>query len=182
MRIISGKYKNFTLYLPKNIKFRPTSELIKEALFSSLGNKIHDSYFLDVFSGSGSVGLEAVSRGASFVCFIENDRFALEILKKNIEKLNLKKFTRIYPYNFFQALKILFKEKRFFDIIFADPPYEEGFINKFLTAISKFMVLNEEGILILQHSKREEVNFFRDFIIKKQLIHGDSIITFLKRR
>jgi 16S rRNA (guanine(966)-N(2))-methyltransferase RsmD len=120
LKIVAGIYKNRLLKAPKGDKTRPTSSLVRESLFNICRNDIEGVRFLDLCAGSGGVGLEALSRGASFAAFVEKSPFALPALYHNIETLKVQNETRVYKSDVTSTLKKLSG----FDIVYADPPYE----------------------------------------------------------
>ncbi len=128
MRIISGKFKNKKLYFPKNLKTRPLKDIVKENIFNILDHsnniniEIKNSNVIDLYAGTGSFGLECLSRGTSRVFFVENDLYALKNLKKNIEDLNIAHKAIVYSQDVFKFLDNLVLEKKF-DLAFLDPPY-----------------------------------------------------------
>ncbi len=184
MRIISGKYKKTNLYLPKKINFRPTSDFVKESLFSSINNFLLNSIFLELFCGSGNIGFEALSRGAKKVYFVDNNNFSIKILKKNIKILNISNEEYvILKKSFDVAIEYFYESKIFFDLIFADPPYEKGFFDKVLNKVMEFNILKENGLLMIEHSKREKFNIdLKALELFKILEYGDKKISFFKRR
>uniref|UniRef100_A0A7C4UBY9 16S rRNA (Guanine(966)-N(2))-methyltransferase RsmD n=1 Tax=candidate division WOR-3 bacterium TaxID=2052148 RepID=A0A7C4UBY9_UNCW3 len=168
MRIISGILGGRKIKYPPNI--RPTSEKVREAIFSMMDVK--DKLFLDLFAGSGAVGIEAYSRGAKEVWFVEkNERIHL-ILKENIKSLGVN--GKAIRGNVFNVIKNLKKD---FDIIFLDPPYDENLVQK--TLLSLKGRINSDTIIIIESSKRElfEINNFEKIKEKK---YGETIITILK--
>ena len=143
MRIIAGKYRHRMLDFPKdNPDLRPTKDMAKEALFSIIGARIKDARFLDLYAGVGSIGLEAVSRGARAAVFVDRD---VRYIRANTQKLGCTNI-RIYRNDAQRALSILQKKKEVFDIIFLDPPYRDG-----LFAVSAcFGILRSGGLLIVE--------------------------------
>ena len=141
MRIISGKFKGKKLFLPKDKNTRPLKDLVKESIFNLLEHSaqikkmIENTSVLDLFSGSGSFGLECISRGSQDVYFFENYRLAIKVLKKNILSLNRINNFKIFEkdcFDYFNSKNILDKK---FDIIFIDPPYKDSKINKLIENI-----------------------------------------------
>ena len=128
MRIISGKFKNKKLYFPKNLKTRPLKDSVKENIFNILNHsnninvEIKNSNVIDLYAGTGSFGLECLSRGTSRAFFVENDLYALKNLKKNIKDLNIAHEAIIYSQDVFKFLDNLVLQKKF-DLAFLDPPY-----------------------------------------------------------
>ena len=185
MRVISGEYKRFNLFIPKNIKFRPTTNKVKEAIFSSINSYITPkTIFLDLFCGSGSIGIEALSRNVANVYFVDNSTFSIEILRKNLSLLNVDRSKyKIFKIDYIKAIKYFFKkEKIFFDVIFADPPYNKNYIQPFLNVLNDNLILNLHGIIILQHSKKEKFIIPKNLFLKKILTHGETNISIIERR
>lgn len=123
LRIIGGEFKGRLLKTPKGNTTRPTQSMVREALFNICQNCITNSCFLDLFAGSGSMGFEALSRGASHVSFIEKDKNAACCIRENIEHLQVQAKSTLYPIDFRIALKKLEKKGELFDLIYIDPPY-----------------------------------------------------------
>lgn len=123
LKINGGSFKGLSLYTPAGSTTRPTSNMLREAVFNICQHKVQQAHFLDVFAGTGAMGLEALSRGAAHATFLENERNALSCIKKNIEKLSVKDKTSILPIDVLAALKKL--EGQTFDLIYIDPPYGE---------------------------------------------------------
>lgn len=147
MRIVSGIYKGRKLLAPKGLKTRPTSERVREAVFSMLYGRVEDAAFLDLFAGSGAVGLEAVSRGATHATFVESDREALRCLEKNIAALEAEDQASIVKGDAIQVLKKMSKQEKSFDIIYADPPYDKGQALKTPDSLLVLKVCDTSGVL-----------------------------------
>ena len=184
MRIIAGNLKGSTLYMPKDKNTRPLRDLTKESIFNLLTHskkillELKQSNVLDLYAGTGSFGLECLSRQAKSVCFIEKKKDAIEILEKNIEKLKVKKNAYIFLDDVFDLIKrhSIFKSK--FDLIFCDPPFKDSNIEKLIQLICNNNVLQKDGILILHrniNTKEKLPNYFK--IIDERL-YGISKITF----
>ena len=158
MRIIAGQFKNHSLITPKGSTTRPTSSQLRETLFNICQNRIEDSVFLDLFAGSGAVGLEALSRGAKHSTFVENDPQAFKCIKENIEKLKVKEQAKLLPGDVFVNLKKLIKNGEKFSIIFADPPYNAysgkvSFGLQTLLTLDQGDLLDEGGVLFIEDAK-----------------------------
>jgi len=151
MRIIGGKFKGRTLATPKGNETRPSSSQLRETLFNLCRSRIEDAEFLDLFAGSGSVGFEALSRGATSVTFVDRSKNALECLKKNAKTLEV--HPKIYFGDVFDTLKRLSFKKSPFDIIFADPPYALGLGQKTLNFVETSSLLKIGGYLIIEEAK-----------------------------
>ncbi len=184
MRIITGKFKNQYIYIPQKIHFRPTSNKVKESIFSSLGEKIIDSNFLDLFSGSGNIGIEALSRGAKQVFFIDNNLKSINLIKYNLKSFKISdKYFKIIKNDFKKALKFLNNQNIKFDIIYADPPYEKNFLKIVLKYLDNYNILSNSGIFLLEQSKREKFNeTLINLELFKILEYGDTIVSFYKRK
>jgi len=180
MRIGGGEFRGRTLRTPKGDATRPTSGMVRETLFNILTPSLTDARFLDLFAGCGSVGLEALSRGATFATFVEKDRLALDCLRGNIATLQVEAQTQVLPYPVERALKYLIQRPEPFDIIFLDPPFREvGAYLTVLQIIAGSRLLTAAGIVIAQHAPRvklsegvEDLNRYREREI------GDNILSF----
>jgi len=160
IRIIAGKLKNREIKgIPKDKEIRPILSRIKKSLFDIIRPKISGAKFLDLYAGTGSVGIEAISRGADLVIFVEVDEKLVRILKKNLERFKIENQVEVYQRDILLGLDWLsdFKGEKFFDIIFIGPPYKENLTNKTLELISQSGILKENGIIVAQHHKKEKV-------------------------
>ena len=184
MRVISGKLKGKKILLPKDNLTRPLRDLVKESIFNLLehSNKLNISItnanVLDLFSGSGSFGLEIISRGAEKVTFVENYSPAYEILSKNIINLRCQNESEIINANCFDYIDKLNKEEFRFDLIFLDPPFKEKKINSLIEKIKNKELLNKDGIIILHRHKKDDVVLTSYLNIIEQRSYGISKITF----
>ena len=192
MRIIAGKFKGIKLYAPIDKKIRPLKDIVRESIFNFLthSNKIlfqlEQSNVLDLYSGTGSFGLECVSRGAAKVVFIEKKKEAIKILEKNIKKLKVEDETKIFSDDIFNVIK---KYDKFFfdqlsdmklDLIFCDPPFKDTKINDLIKLIISKNILKKNGIIILHRHKNTEERFTVDFKIVDKRVYGLSKIIFGK--
>jgi 16S rRNA (guanine966-N2)-methyltransferase len=181
MRVISGVAKGRPLFLPAKSKARPTSDRIKEALFNIM-EPVTGKSFLDVFAGSGSVGIEALSRGAALSVFIEKEPTHCEYILRNVKRCGFTENYDICNAELTKALSLLEKASKRFDIIFADPPYEAGLVDKTLECVADGKLSQSDGMIILQHSKREVPDWKqgRGIIVVDQRTYGDTLLTFLQ--
>jgi 16S rRNA (guanine966-N2)-methyltransferase len=183
MRIISGDFRGKKILPPKDKLTRPLKDLTKESIFNIIKHsklldiRLENSNILDLFSGVGSFGLECLSRGAASVTFLENYKEVLTVLKKNIENLKQKNYSRVIERDALaeKTLKILDNK---FEIIFMDPPYKEKKLMGLLNTIIKLKLLKDNGVIIIHRHKKEEDIFPSKFnlIIKKN--YGISKIIF----
>ena len=186
MRIISGDLRGSALYITKDKTTRPLKDRVRESIFNLLihSNKISfqlaRSNVLDLYVGTGSFGLECLSRQARSVCFIEKAKDARKILEKNIEKLKVKKNVDIFFDDVFDLIKKqkIFKQK--FHLIFCDPPFKDLNIEKLIQLICNNNVLRKDGILILHRNKNTKEKLSNYFKIIDERIYGISKVTFGK--
>ena len=186
MRIIAGKLKGTTLHMPKDKNTRPLKDLARESIFNLLTHsknmflEISVSNVLDLYSGTGSFGLECLSRQARSVCFIEKKKDAIKILEKNVEKLKVKNKIKIFFSDIFELIKKqnIFESK--FDLIFCDPPFKDTNIEKLIELIFNKNLLNKNGIIILHRSKNAEEKLPNYFEIVDKRTYGISKIIFGK--
>ena len=183
MRIISGNCKGKKILEPNDISTRPLKDMTKESIFNIIlhSNKfnidIKNSNVLDLFSGVGSFGLECLSRGSSFLTFIENYKEVLPILKKNIYNLNYQNNSSVIEKNIFDELNFETLNKKY-DIIFVDPPYKEKKLPLLFKKIIESKILNQDGVIIIHRHKKEEDEFPNNFNIIEKKTYGISKIVF----
>ena len=184
MRIIAGKFKGKKLFLPQDKNTRPLKDLVKESIFNLLEHsakikkKIEDASVLDLFSGSGSFGLECISRGSQDVYFFENYSLAIRILKKNILLFDQNNNSKLFEedcFNYFNSKNVLNKS---FDIIFVDPPYKELKINKLIENIIEKKILNKGGIIIIHRHKKDKLEITKKIKILDIRNYGISKVYF----
>ena len=184
MRIISGKFKGKKINLPKDKVTRPLKDLVKESVFNVIkhSNKIHinieKSIILDLFSGSGSFGLEAISRGAKKCFFIENYPIVLEVLNKNIKNLKCEENCNVINSDCFNFIESLENNKLKFDIIFLDPPYKEEKINYLIEKIFEKKMLSKNGIIIIHRHKKDTIKLSEKLNLLDSRLYGISKIVF----
>ena len=174
MRIIAGSLKGRNLLTLKGNQTRPTMELVRESIFSSLYN-FAGKKILDLFAGSGIMSFEALSRGAVFCDLVENSHKVCQMLKINAEKLTCEQLCNIY----FQKVEVFLKTANSkYDIIFLDPPYEKGYVNKIVKSILEKDILNEKAVIVLEHSAREPLLEIKAI---KQKKFGRTMISFINK-
>ncbi len=153
MRIISGKARGTKLYTLEGINTRPTLDRVKESIFNIIQNEIPNCIFLDMFSGSGAIGLEAVSRGAKKAILCDSSKEAIEIIKKNIQKTHFEKAIELYCEKFDNVLKNRIAEK--IDIAYIDPPYQTNFAIETIKLLLEKKLLKETSIIIVETDRDE---------------------------
>ena len=155
MRVIAGKWKSKRLNSPKTEKTRPTLDRVKEALFSMLSPYIQDAVVLDLFSGTGNLGIEALSRGASFAYLNDVNYEAVKVIYSNVQLTNYENYAKITKKDYEKCLKALNEEKVKFNIIFLDPPYESKVEEKVLSLISNSDLIHKDTLIILESDKEK---------------------------
>jgi 16S rRNA (guanine966-N2)-methyltransferase len=179
MRIIGGKARGRKLLVPKKTEIRMTSDRVKESLFNIL-SPVEGITFLDLYAGTGNVGIEAISRKAKKVVFIEKSNLHVEILKKNIDLCGFNRDCEIIADTVKNGIRTLAVRQELFDIIFADPPYEKNMIRETLRLLSEYPLMAKNGIIVMEHSLKEECTGEGDFVVTDQRKYGDTGISFLK--
>ena len=186
MRIIGGKFKGKKLLLPIDKKTRPLKDLVKESVFNLLENSnkyqvvLKNSAVLDLFSGSGSFGLECISRGVEKIVFSENYPSVINILKRNISNINGDKFSKIIERNCFDLISSNILQNQRFDIIFLDPPFKDGEMKSLIDQIKKIKIVDINSILIIHRNKKSDDNISKYLNIIEEKNYGLSKIFFCK--
>lgn len=191
MRITGGTARGKVLLTPRGQTTRPTDARTRETLFNMLAEEIVDARFLDLYSGSGAIGLEALSRGAASCAFVEQNKSAAALIRKNLEHCNWQNQGVIWPCAVAVALRKLTQQNQQFDIIFADPPFDkQKEWDDFAIDIDKValllhnstVVLPDRGVLIVQHSFRLSLDFSTVFECVQERRAGESMLSFFQRK
>jgi len=178
MRVISGAAKGKLLKTPKGLHTRPTSAKVKEALFSMIHFYIPGSIVLDLFSGTGSLGIEALSRGAEKAYFVDNHPKSIQTIKENIHSTGYDAKSVIFFCDAQKAIQKLASAGEQIDIVFMDPPYHEDILFPCIDAIIEKKVLKKAGILIIEHDQKDELPERIDILSKiKERRYGNTRIT-----
>ncbi|MGI9951101.1 16S rRNA (guanine(966)-N(2))-methyltransferase RsmD [Moorellaceae bacterium AZ2] len=177
VRIISGTARGRHLKVPPGRITRPTSDRLREALFNIL--QVREKSFLDVFAGSGAVGIEALSRGASRAAFIEKDPLALKALRDNLWLTGFSGRAQVIPLDVSQAARQLARQGYQFDFIFLDPPYGQGLGEKVLPLFVP--LLTEGGWLVLEIGSKEVVPTVRGIVLQESRRYGDSLLNLYQK-
>lgn len=157
MRIISGLAKGRKILSPDSMETRPTLDRIKESIFNIIQNKVYDATVTDIFSGTGSLGLEAASRGAKQCYLVDRSPSAYSYLKKNVENLKFEDICTTLNMDAYESLKHYDKKGITFDIIFIDPPYAKNMIPKAVEMVFQMNLLKEDGIIVTKIDSGEEI-------------------------
>ena len=180
MRVIAGKAKGHRLKFPKGTTTRPATDLVRGAIFSMLGNLAKGwSNVLDLYSGSGAMGIEALSRGAEWVDFVDNEPRCCGIIKENLEKTRLTGNSRVHCRSVEKAISALDKE---YDIILMDPPYSNSSIGKVIRQIAESPLVTQDTTLVVTHSPRVPLSSeYGELKSVKEQRHGDSCISIYQK-
>ena len=177
MRVISGKLKGRVLKGYNIEGTRPTMDRVKESLFASIQDYIDDAIVLDLFAGSGNLGIEAISNGANICYFVDNNRECIKVINENINNFNINNQSVVLNKDYLKALND-FNIK--FDIIFIDPPYKYNIKKELLDIILNNNLLNDNGIIVFEYSNDEEINN-NNFRLLKSKKYGDKYISIYKK-
>lgn len=184
MRVISGMARGKKLISSQGLETRPTLDRVKEALFNKIQFNIKDADILDLFSGSGALAIEALSRGASSAVLCDNSNKAIKIIIKNLEDTRVADRAKVINKDYLQTLNKLRKESKKFDIIFLDPPYKSDYIVKSLENILKYDLLTEDGIIIAEtddKNKIEEIKNIKNIKIYDTRKYGIAYVIFIRK-
>ncbi len=183
MRIISGEFKSRKLDFKCSPSVRPMTDRMKETLFNILGETVRGARVLDLFAGSGSIGLEALSRGAEQVTFVEVDPANCKIILKNIESLGIGKKAKVVTKDAFLAIKRLESEGEKYGLIFTDPPYDKGLMKKILLDLDQSDILSPHARVISHHSAHEGLpDMLTSLLVERSKEIGQARLSFLYRK
>lgn len=176
MRVVSGLYRHRELVMPQGNKTRPSKDMVKEGLFSALSIKTNDAVVLDLFSGSGALGIEALSRGAKFAYLIDNDLEAIRAIKQNIRNLKIVNAS-VHHTDYKAALTNFQKEGTKFDLVLLDPPYKDNIYNEIVGFLIKNNLLNSNAVIVTESDHELPFNINCKKI--KNYKYGKTLITIL---
>jgi len=182
LRVIAGKFKGRKLLKPDSKDIRPTRDIVKEALFNILGPGIAGMSFLDLYAGTGSVGIEACSRGASEVVFCELKEDAIGVLEKNLANLDIADSCRVVKGDVMSVLSARYALNRSFDIVFMDPPYRDDLAKKTLNAICVYDIIAPQGLALCEHYAEEDLpEVIGCLSLLEKRRYGNSAISFYRK-
>jgi 16S rRNA (guanine(966)-N(2))-methyltransferase RsmD len=183
MRIIAGKYRGRKIGFPKSPHIRPTQDKIREALFNVLARSISGVNALDLFAGSGAIGIEALSRGAKNVTFVDNNFKCVRIIKENLRNIDIEHMANILKMDALRAIKKLSETGNKFDIVFLDPPYYKGLSKKTLISLNQYDILSDTNIIVAEHFKKDILAYnISNIILCKQKRFGDTVLSFYRKK
>ena len=180
MKVISGTLKGRTIEGYDIEGTRPTMDRVKESLFATIQEYIKDSIVLDLFAGSGSLGIEAISNGAKLCYFIDNNNEVIKTLNKTMTNFNIKDKSRIILSDWKKFLNESSKNNTKFDLIFIDPPYNYDVYEKILTKVSELNLLNDKGLIILEHQNLKLKDEYNSLKLYKQKKYGNKSVNIYK--
>ncbi|MHB9097105.1 MAG: 16S rRNA (guanine(966)-N(2))-methyltransferase RsmD [Syntrophales bacterium] len=182
MRIIGGEARGRRIRLPRGCRIRPTADRVKESLFDIL-HPLDGASFLDMFAGCGNCGLEALSRGAGRAVFLEKEPRLADAIRENLRLLGFEGRAEVIAADAEQGVRRLAKRAERFDVLFADPPYDEGFLPEIMKWLEGADILTDSGLIVLQHSVREalEGSCVQAMAVADQRRYGDTMLSFLKK-
>lgn len=184
MRIISGSARGRSIYAPKGLSTRPTTDRVKESLFGILQFRIAGAAVLDLFSGSGGLGLESLSRGAKSAVFNDADRESVRVIKSNLQMLGFEDRATVFNLNADACLKLLAQKEQKFDLIFLDPPYDKGLEIEAVERIDTLGLLSPGGRIVIEHAAKTRVELpsavGKLLFVADTRKYGDTSISFLE--
>mgnify|MGYP001947353973 CR=1 FL=1 len=183
MRIIAGKWKGHPVKAVPSNKTRPTGDKIREAIFQMIGPYFEGGNCLDLFAGSGALGLEALSRGMEKAILVDIQKNAVETIHHNINRLHAEEITEVYRNDAFRALKALRKRELKFDLIFLDPPYHKVSYEKLLEAVVSSDIIKQDTYIVCEHDAENNLTFSTDDIsmIRREIYNKTTAITIFKK-
>jgi 16S rRNA (guanine966-N2)-methyltransferase len=183
MRIITGSAKGLKLKTPRGQAIRPTGDRVKEAVFNILAAYIQDATVADIFAGTGNLGLEALSRGAERAVFVDNSNTSMNLLKENAVRAKLSERAEYLRTDAVSAINRFTQDKRLFQLIFCDPPYNRGHVNVILQRIDGADILDPDGVVVIEHSKHEPITAqLLRLTLKRSEHFGETTVSFLQGR
>ncbi|MDO8494052.1 MAG: 16S rRNA (guanine(966)-N(2))-methyltransferase RsmD [Deltaproteobacteria bacterium] len=180
MRIIAGNAKGRRLKSPKGQEIRPVLDQVKEAIFNILWD-VTDFTVLDLFAGTGSMGIEAISRGAQEVVFVDNLPASVRLIRDNLRICQMMEQGKVLKQPVGKAIATLSKQNRSFDLIFVDPPYLKRFVNRTLRKLAESPLVHEKTIIITEHHPKEPIEESNGLTLTDQRKYGQTVISFLKK-
>ena len=178
VRVISGSARGLKLNTPGDDRVRPTTDRVKESMFNIVQDWVYDSQVLDLFAGSGALGIEALSRGASQAVFCDNSLDSIKIIKSNIENARVADRSQIVSGDFKRCLRDMEAKNQSFDMIFVDPPYYEGLFEEVLDTIRSCKILKKDGIVIVEHDAKKPIGQVEGLEVYKEKKYGITMLTF----
>lgn len=183
MRVIAGEKRHLLLKTLNDLSIRPTTDKIKETLFNMIQFDIAGSNFLDLFAGTGAIGIEALSRGADFACFVDNSSASIKVINENLEHTKLLDKAYVLKRDASCAIETLEREDRVYNIVFMDPPYDKKLYVPVFEKLEETKIINKDTIIILETNLKDDVSEIEKFgfIIKKIKEYKTNKHLFIKK-
>jgi len=181
LRIIAGNLKAKKLHSDKGMVTRPTSDRLRESIFDILAFNVKNAVVLDMFAGTGAMGIEALSRGAESALFMDINNNALTVIERNIKACGLENKSKIIKWNIIKNLNCIKSDKAAFNLIFIDPPYNKSFLQPALQNLIKAGSVKKKAHLVVEHSLLEPLpSDFPEYELQDQRKYGKTLVSFLK--
>ena len=180
MKVISGLYKGRNIEGFQIDGTRPTMERVKESLFAMIQDYVKDGVVLDLFSGSGNLGIEALSEGASYAYFCDYNTIAYKTIEKNLKTIGIEN-ARVLKMDYSKALSVLKEEDVVFDVIFLDPPYQTNYIEKSIQLIDEYNLIKKDKIIVCESDKLDRIIYPNNYEVLKEKKYGDKFVVILKK-
>ncbi len=190
MRITGGRFGGRHLQMPKGPAIRPTLDHVRQAIFNLLGERVKGARVLDLFSGTGALGNEALSRGASHVTFVERSFFCVQAVEENLKALSFEKEpprTAIIRAEAVTGIRKLFREEALFDLVFLDPPYGHRWVRISLNALTQYAIVSPLGLVVAEQDKRDPLPPSVEgkevrLVLGRHQRYGDTVLAFYERQ
>lgn len=180
MRIITGRARGMNLFTPKNYDVRPTADRVKESVFNILSSVVIDARVLDAFAGTGNLGLECWSRGAASIFFVDKSKESLKIVQRNIEKCRADDECTVLQGDAISIMERLSRQQEQFDLVFLDPPYGKGLVEKALYGLANNNLLANGALVVAERASNEQdFELPEGFMWKRREKYGSTIIDFI---
>ena len=181
MRVISGSARGLKLKAPEGMNTRPTLDRIKESLFNIIAADMYDCRFLDLFSGSGAMGIECLSRGGQNAVFVDNNKESIDVIKQNINGAKVSDRAEVMSCDVTSAISKLAQRGKTFDVIFMDPPYNKGFEDEVLAVLNDSTICTPDTVVIAESSLETEISDFEELKVSRVKKYKTNKHTFLMK-
>lgn len=182
LRIVAGKHRGLHLVSPKGKRLRPTADRVRQAIFNILGTDLTELWVLDLFAGTGAMGLEALSRGASFVVMVDQHPTALKLIGRNLAACGNPQNVKVYRLDLRRSLRGLMRQDYHFDLVFLDPPYGRGLNQRCLEQLGNGMLLNRTATVVSEHALEERLTSAYGCLQRQTTRrYGNTAVSFYRR-
>lgn len=182
MRVIGGKFRSRRLKFPRTKEIRPATDRLKETIFDILGQDLSGLDVLDLYAGMGSLGIEALSRGARHVTFVDHLSLGVRYIRENLQSLGLIQQAEILKMEAHEAIPYLSNQGRIYQVAFIDPPYNKGLVKKTLLGLEQFDILAPQATIAIEHARQEEPPSMTRFVLTRTNRYGITCLSFLHTR